>query len=67
MNSEEFKALKDKLQSEFEMTTRVATFPIDADTENDFTFFLIYPSTLSTEKFDEAKKLIEELFLEQNV
>jgi hypothetical protein len=63
----EFKTLQDKLQSEFEITTRIATFPITADTESDFTFFLIYPSTLSTEKFDEAKKLIEDLFTEQNV
>jgi hypothetical protein len=67
LDSDEFKALQDKLQSEFEITTRIATFPITADTESDFTFFLIYPSTLSTEKFDEAKKFIEDLFTEQNV
>ena len=47
------------------MVVWIATSP--PDTEFDFSFFLIHPKQITHEQYEEAKKMIVNLFSEQNV
>lgn len=63
--SPEFLDLKKKFRADFHMVVWIATSP--PDTEFDFSFFLIHPKTCTHENYEEAKKMIVNLFSEQNV
>ena len=65
LSSPEFLDLKKKLRNDFDMVVWIATSP--PDTEFDFSFFLIHPNHITHDQYEEAKKMIVNLFNEQKV